>query len=237
MIPVVDYRFGDKYYVTEFVRPETFMIKNIAEKLKGKNDIETVLNVSKYIRDEFYYPLDCFRNPSCDGMFLKSKKSWFSWHFKKHVSYMWLFPSECINVKFGICIDTSLVCTSILRNLNFRSYVALGAVYYYNELLGYHAWTEVFIPSKNKWYVIETTIHEKDVSNILERDEAYKGVCKLRYEVFGRFDEKEYIEIKPILTWIQFYGKKWKKERSRERKKQIVIWRIYRVISPLIGVY
>ena len=236
MIPVVDYRFGDKYYVTEFVRPYTFMVKCISKTLKGKNDVETVINVARFIRDEFYYPLDIFKNPSCDAMFLKSRKFCYSWHFKKYVNYLWLFPSECLLMKFGICIDTSLLCTSILRCLGFFSYVGLGAVYYKDKLLGYHAWTEVYIPSKADWYIIETTIHEKNVSNILRREEAYKGSYDIQYEIFARFNEKEYEEVKPILTWIQFYGKKWKKVRAKERNKQIVIWSTFKQISPLIGV-
>ncbi|RLF82417.1 hypothetical protein DRN38_00155 [Thermococci archaeon] len=232
-IPVISWRFGDEYYITEFIKPNTYMVEYVAEKLKGKDNVETVLNIAKFIRDNFYYPLDSRGNPSTDGQFLKSKRTMFSYHFKKCVQYMWLFPSEVLNMGFGICIDTSVLAVSLMRKLNIDSWCVLGAVYNANgDLLGYHAWAEFLI--NNEWFILETTIHEKGTANIIKRFDGYSGKYGIRYEPFAKFNEREYFEIKSLVPLFNFYGMSKKIIKRLEKRKQKEIWNTYKEVTPLI---
>ncbi len=226
-IPVIDWRFGDKYYITEFITPDTYMVEKVSKKLKCKTEKETIIKIAKYIRDNFYYPFNWRGYPSADAQFLKSKKYPGNYHFKKCVDYMWLFPSETINVGFGICIDTSLLAVSLMRNLNINAWCCLGAIYDKREiLLGYHAWVEFEL--YKKWFILETTIHEKDVCNIIKREDGYTGRFGIRYDKYSEFNEKEYREYKPLINFIQFFGKGKKEIQKMEKRKQKVIWKTYR---------
>ncbi len=233
-IPIVDWRFGDRYFITEFVRPNTFEVELMAERLRARSAEERVLNVARWIRDDFYYPLDWRGQPSADGQLLKSRRAIGSYHFKKCVNYMWLFPSETIMMGFGICIDTSLVATSVLLRLGVDSVVALGAVYdQKGSLLGYHAWTEFTI--NNTRYVLETTIHEREVNNVMLAEDAYSGKYGIRYDKYAEFNHIKYVEYKPLTPFINFYGRRRKEIVKRELLKQRYIWNTYREISPLIA--
>ncbi len=233
-IPIIDWRFGDKYYITEFVRPDTYEVVTSADRLRATTAEQKVLNVARWIRDEFYYPLDWRGQPSADGQLLKSRKAIGSYHFKKCVNYMWLFPGECIMMRFGICIDTSLVTTSVLLRLGIDSVVALGAVYdQRGNLLGYHAWTEFILNGIR--YVLETTIHERDVNNIMLAEDAYSGKYGIRYDKYAEFNHLKYIEHKPLTPFISFYGRKRGEIKRRELIKQRYIWNTYREISALLS--
>jgi len=232
-IPIVDWRFGDKYYVTEFITPRNVMVENIARLYKGRSEIESFINVARWIRDKFYYPLDWRGQPSCDGQFLKSRKRFGSYHFRKCVAYMWLFPPETINMGFGICIDTALLATSVLIAMGLDAWCVLGAIYdNKGELIGYHAWTEVLID--NTWYLLETTIHMEGVSNIMKRDDAYTGKYGIKYEKFAMFNDKTYHEYKSILQYMKFFGKGKREIRNMEMKKQRFIWQTYKEVTTLL---
>ena len=225
-VPLIDWRFGDKYYVIEFVRPDTYEVERVSEELKGKDDLETFLNVCKYIRDNFYYPLDWRKQPSCDGQFLKSRRGLSTYHFRRCVPYMWMFPSEVINCGFGICIDTALLCTSIFRKLGFISYVTLGALKdKKGRIIGYHAWTETLL--RGKWFLIETTIHTKSAVNHIPREDGYNGRWGIYYVPFAWFNEKEYIERESILQFVKFFGKSKREIRKMEKRKQNIIWKVF----------
>ncbi len=190
--------------------------------------------MARWIRDGFYYPLDWRGQPSADGQLLKSRMSLLSYHFKKCVNYMWLFPSECINMRFGICIDTALVATSVLIRLGIDSVVALGAIYdNKGNLLGYHAWTEFVLNGTR--YVLETTIHEKDINNIMLAEDAYSGKYGIMYDKYAEFDHRRYIEHKPLAPLMNFYGRRGREIKTIELKKQRYIWNVYREISPLLA--
>lgn len=233
-IPLVDYRFGDRYYITEFVRPDTYLVVDAAERLGAADPATKVLNVARWIRDNFYYPLTATGQPSADGQLLKSSKGFAAYHFKKCVPYMWLFPGECIYMRFGICIDTSLVATSVLIRMAIDAVTALGAVYdRTGQLLGYHAWTEFVLNGTR--YVLETTIHEPNVNNIMLADDAYKGTFGVRYDKYAEFNHERYTEYKPILSFLLFFRRSKKDIRRDLLKLQRYLWTTYREISPLLA--
>jgi|GEM_PF-6894758 len=197
--PIVNYRFGDLYYVTEFVMTKNAMIIDAYNNLKNEDNDKFVENVAKWIRDEFKYPLDNAEQPAAQAQLLMFKKSIMSYLFKKCVEYHWTFPTEVIASGYGICIDTANLTESVLRvkPLN-ESYVILGEVRdtLTNQLLGYHAWTEQ--PYKGDRYIIETTIHEEGVQNIIKADDIYGKKLKVYYIKHAQYDETKYVPITSV---------------------------------------
>ena len=197
-IPEVDYRFSDKYYITSFVTPHNPDIERVAKGFGGGNDNGFVAQVASFIRDAFAYPL-IGGQPSSDAQFLRYHKSLFSYHWKRCVFYMWSFPSECLLQKLGICVDTSHLTTSLLRSGQLDAFTCLGEVRKTStdELLGYHSW--VICQYKHDTFLIETTIHEAEVNNMVtlhdachkDSDFAKKG--DIYYIEHARYDEKDYI--------------------------------------------
>lgn len=236
---IVDFRFGEKYYVTEFVKPNTFEIAKVCEeKLRGRDLDETLKNILKFIRDEFVYPFDYLGNPSTNGLLLRHRKMYGKWYFKSYVNYMWDFPSETLIKRCGVCIDTSNLCCSLLRHFNFNAYVELGKVYKMpeNQFLGYHAW--VTVNHRDAWWVIETTIHRRGVVNIVKRDDAYSGRFGVRYECFVRYNEKDVEYVKPfnevIVLISEMKALSKVKLRKMEKNKQKFIWSRYEESSKIL---
>ena len=112
---------------------------------------------------------------------------------------MWSFPSEVMVQRMGICPDTAHLGTSLLRAGNSIAFTCLGEVRKTStdELLGYHAWTAV--EHKGQFYLLETTMHESGVGNMITLHDAYhkdsefarKG--NIYYVEHARYDESQYI--------------------------------------------
>ena len=88
-IPIVPWRWGEKYKVTEFIQNNNQAILEIASYIKeeGKSPDDIVLNLSHYIRDNFFYPLDNIGNPSTSGSLLRYRFSLCKFHFKKSLKF------------------------------------------------------------------------------------------------------------------------------------------------------
>jgi len=115
--PIVNYRFGDLYYVTEFVMTKNAMIIDAYNNLKNEDNDKFVENVAKWIRDEFKYPLDNAEQPAAQAQLLMFKKSIMNYLFKKCVEYHWTFPTEVIASGYGICVPPD---TLILAKNGFK---------------------------------------------------------------------------------------------------------------------
>ena len=163
-IPSVNYRFGDTWLITDFVNP------NISVNFSSAGD-KLVEEVAAFIRDQFRYPL-VGGNPSADGQFRRFHKNLCRYHFSQYAYYMWSFPQETLLIGKGICIDTANLATSLLVS-KLNALVCLGEVRTSREdtLLGYHAWT--LCPYKNDIYLLETTIHEMGINNLVTVSSAY----------------------------------------------------------------
>lgn len=212
MNPVVDYRFGELHYATEFVTPANSAIKKAVMQFNGVEGDELVEKVASFIRDSFQYPLvDSL--PSADGQLLRFRKSLLSHHFKKCVDYMWSFPSECLHQKLGICIDTSNLSASLLVT-GIDAWVCLGEVRSSKEdtVLGLHAWVEV--PYKGKQYVQETTIHEPTIDTLITAESAYdKGSDwakqgNIYYVPGARYNDEDYEGDESIIVRISLPARK-----------------------------
>lgn len=194
---VVDNRFGDKYKVQEFVQPKSLEIETKVKELNATGD-EFVDKIAAFIRDDFQYPL-VSGQPSSDGQFKRFHKSLLGYHWKKCVFYMWSFPVECLLQKLGICIDTANLGTSLLRAKNAIAFTCLGEIKKTStdELLGYHAWT--IVEYKKQFYLLETTIHEPEINNMVALHDAYHKdsdfaiASGIYYVEDARYDESQYI--------------------------------------------
>jgi len=205
-VPVVDWRFGDKYYVTEFIMVGNSMIRDEYEKLKDADENAFIENVATWIRDNFQYPIDYRGNPAAQAQLLKYKRNPLNWMFKKCVDYHWSFPTEVLVTKLGICIDTSNLAESVLRVRPLpETYVALGEVRRTadNQLLGYHAWVE--LPYRNERYVLETTIHRKDVWPLIKANDVYGGKLDVYYIKHAYYDETKYVPVTSLGAYQIIY--------------------------------
>lgn len=110
-IPVVSYRFGDSYWVTDFVVPKNPDIQNVVTALGNVEGDKFVEAVATYIRDNFQYPL-WNDNPSCDGQLLRYTQGVLKHGFKCCEYYVWAFPPEVIQSKLGYCLvpETKILC-------------------------------------------------------------------------------------------------------------------------------
>lgn len=244
MIPEVDYRFGDKYLVTEFLTPENASIIAAKQELGDATGDEWGDKVAAYIRDEFEYPL-IHNQPSADGQFLRYRKNILGYYFKDCVYYMWSFPAECVNQKLGICIDTANLSASLLIP-KISTKVCLGEVRAVNgdRLLGYHAWVE--LPYNNEQYIQETTIHKEKANTLITTKGAYNKDSdwakqgNLYYVLTAWYNIDEYHGDEAIVAYmelpanrVKLYGfkdviildkKKLRKEwRAEQRIKDILL--------------
>ncbi len=176
-IPEVPWRFGERYLATDFVTEKNIAVSNCADNLWAgcSSPDDFISDVAVWVRDNFYYPLDSSNNPSAGAKLFRHNKSSIcdSYHFKKKVYYAWSFPCEVINMGCGICIDTANLTTSLLRNKGIECSTTLGDVRSTDDhrLLGRHAWTEVIWSGQK--YIIETTIHEAGVANMVLQSDVY----------------------------------------------------------------
>lgn|GEM_PF-1955075 len=150
--------------VRRFVEVWDEKLCRIAEKLRCRREIDTVKAVYRFNIDKLRYPFTADGKPSTGFKIEVFPWLRFGSIFKIYLrsweeDYAWLKPSRLIEVGYGICVDTSNLCTTLLRILGFDAYTSIGVVKprtgsdrYYG-----HAWTRVRIDSL--WYIIETTIH------------------------------------------------------------------------------
>lgn len=212
MIPEVPWRFSERYLVTDFVQVNNVAILEKATSLYSTDNDAFVKEVSDYVRDEFYYPLDNAGNPTASGQLLRHQKGLMSYHFKECVYYAWSLPNEVLITGCGICIDTAHLVVSILRtNKNLNTWVVLGDVLAVDgdTLLGRHAWTTV--PYKGDVYILETTIHDAGVKNMIKASEVYDKTSDwaqrngLYYSVQAKYNESEFVGEGPLgdsMIWL-----------------------------------
>ena len=113
----VDYRYGDHYWVNEFIQPHNFEVERVANglgcNLAGDGFSQAVVS---YIRDSLKYPLDSQGQPATDGEQRRYKRWIFKylWNTKRY--YVWAFPAQVIVSGYGYCAESANLCTSLLRS-------------------------------------------------------------------------------------------------------------------------
>jgi len=178
-VDVVDVRRGDKHRVEEFVEIGDYDVQQIANSIwKAYPEANNYIReVAKYIQLKYSYPM-IHNRPSTDSKLLRFHKSLFSWFYNKYVPYMWSLPHETILFKCGVCIDTALLCTSLLRAKGIDAWTCLGEVRETStrNILGYHAWTIAYY--KGEFWLIETTIHRDGINTMVTTAKAYDIASK-----------------------------------------------------------
>jgi len=254
-IPIVNYWFDVERYVTEFIDNKSYAIQSIVQKFKDKTDDEYIKEVAKWINTSFKYPLNSKLEPATEHEWkyynvgstcplrrilnIIMEKLEYIWArpenylFNYKWLYVWQDPLMTLRTGYGICIDTALLSTSVLRGrTHIKSYVEAGYVTLPNDHRRYgHAW--VSIPEKD--ILIETTIHDPKRTNITSYQKATTtGINGIKYYPIDRWNESEY---ESLGSWIQVGGfllapksynindiVVWKK---KELLKQLRIWRLW----------
>ena len=202
MIPIVDYGYGGRNLITDYITPANPDVYEIARRLDSVGD-KFVENVARYIRDEFRYPLDAFGNPSCGGQVKRYPKYLIYLFGCRYVDtryYVWAFPNETLRSKLGFCAETANLGVSILLN-RVPACVVLGDVMRRGDkpkedyLLGRHAWVET--PYKGETLVLETTIHEEinnltTAQSVYDRDSDWAKQGHIYYIPRGRYNDKTF---------------------------------------------
>ena len=238
-VPQVGYRFGDKYWITDFVTPNNPDIELVVKGFDAGNNDGLVSQVASYIRDGFQYPL--FGNlPSADGKILRyNRRRLFSvkYRWKVYRYYVWAFPAEVIQSKLGYCAETANLCVSLLRTRELDSWNALGEVRASkdNTLLGYHSW--VICRYQGEPYILESTIHKKGVNNLVKVSSAYDKYSAwamtrdLYYVERARYNDKEFRKDSSIVASMAFPAKRillfgLKKTEEFSSKKLYKEWKL-----------
>ena len=179
----------EKYDVRDFVQVSHEALKSIASSLEGSSELETVKSVYRFNVREISYPFRPDGKPAI-GFEFKA----FPWlvhgFFKLYLAnytqeYAWLLPSQLLKFKYGICIDTANLCTTLLRINGVNAYTVLGVVEGSGKYYG-HAWT--IAEAGGVWYLLETTIH-KGRPPLIELGEMDSRL-RIKYIEVGRYDER-----------------------------------------------
>jgi len=169
-IPSVDYRFSDRWLVTDFITPKNPDIQNVISSFGDAKGGKFVEKVAAYIRDNFEYP-KVDNIPSADGQLLRYTMGFMKHGFKECRYYVWAFPAEVIASKLGYCAETGNLAESLLVN-KVDAWATLGDVLDLNDtLLGRHEWVEV--EHKGQPSILETTIHVEAVNNLATQASVY----------------------------------------------------------------
>lgn len=256
-IPTVNYWFDVERYITEFVDNKSYSIKNIADRYKNSDDNQYIKEIARWINVNFRYPINNQGEPATEHEwkyylvgstcpFRKAlnkimEKFEYVWArptnylFNQSWLYVWQDPLMTLRTGYGICIDTALLTTSVLRmRPNIKSYVEAGYVQLPDDPRRYgHAWTT--IPDRD--ILIETTIHDNTKNNIVSYKKATtEGINGIVYTPIERWNEVEYYSLG---SWIQVGGfllapKSYNKHdvviwKKHELLKQLKMWRLWTI--------
>jgi len=187
---------GEKYKINDFIQPDNPSVVELAQKLRRSSKKDTLLAAVRFVAENFKYPINWRGTVNTERLTKVFKFASDFWLVEKHKDYGWLLPSQVIEAGYGVCIDTSVLLTSLLRKLNFESFCCVGGLYKRSRkrfrFIGFHAWT---IVNFEGWKLIETTVHP-DPPPLLDMNKAYAGELeeiKLRYDEILRFNERIFL--------------------------------------------
>lgn len=195
-IPIVDASLlGAENWITDFIQVGNPKLRRIAAHIRGDCPDEIIQSVMAYVAKKIRYPLDFMGRPTAahsakvykwwNGLYLHSRNS----------DYGWLFPSQVLEAKAGICFDSSCLTTTLLRIKRVRAWTVMGVTLRTKSkrVLTSHAWTEA-VKDDLAHVVIETTVHPKPGKLVLA-EELYQGVFPVTYDPCAWFNESVYREV------------------------------------------
>lgn len=151
---IVNRRFGEELDIREFVQPETWPIRQLAE--RGPKDRQAFLRWAwAYVVDRIAYPPGAI--PWNDRHVLEAYLTparWFPGVARRYQTVeFWSFPAETLRDKIGDCEDRVFVLVSLLRQVYGPDEVFCSAGMYGD--IG-HMWVSVR-ENGGAWTVLETT--------------------------------------------------------------------------------
>jgi len=182
---------GEVYDIREFITPNTYLIKRLANDLKAPNEELHVWNLFKFVVESIKYP---WRRGIPEAlMIFCDLHALFRHPFKPKLSIclldFWKFPVETLRDGVGDCEDTTFLLTSLLRVCKYNAYAVLG----YIEIDGIkygHAWVLYQHPSYD-WIILETTLDSLEPYRDWKGYVEVEGQVKDLYKPEIIFNEKE----------------------------------------------
>ena len=181
-------------------------LRYIIFKFFSKNDepLMSPLEVINKVIVDIKYPLDARGNPT-DFHYFQAFRRFLGRCMKTYRNDFdfFQFASETAWMKMGDCEDSSILTAAGLENLKALGqcdyFVSFGAVYYQEQLLGYHGWVVVKI--NNVWRLVETTLDtpyssEFEMVSIDINKNKWK-VGELLYESFVLFNKEK------LWEWVE----------------------------------
>jgi transglutaminase-like putative cysteine protease len=196
-VPEVDYGLaGETWPITSFIQTYIPSMINLARTIKGETDKEVAQGVLDFIAKNVKYPV----NP--DGRISTARSTYIFqitgpfYRYKHEARYGWLLPNQSLRVRSGICYDTSVLATSLLRIRGISAYTAIGILQKKGKTVARHAWCVARLKDGN--YLLETTV--SGGTELIKLELAYHGLGSVTYIEFIGFDEAHYWEKTEELT-------------------------------------
>jgi len=184
---------GEPRYIYDFIESENPLVIRVAARITVRERDKIIEEATKFVTNKIRFPHD-WQGKAATERHIKIFRVYSEkYRFDKHFNYGWLKPSETLTIKYGICIDTSLLLASILIFKKINCFVTLGAILNQkkNKFIGLHAWVETTY--KNKKHIIETTAPSKPLP-IISHETATTGFNGIIYDGFVWFNQTVYIE-------------------------------------------
>jgi hypothetical protein len=186
---------GEEYYVTDFIQVKNPRMQEIARKIKAEDVNQAITRCAEYTSKAIHYALDSNQRPA-PCRHTKVFKFFGPIYLVDtgECPYGWLLPNQSDVAGHGICFDTAVFCTTLLRLKGVKAFAVLGCVLRTKgqKLLGFHAWVETF-DSNNRKFVIETTSPK---ANLLLSEKIYSGQMPFTYDPICWFNESFWHEDK-----------------------------------------
>jgi hypothetical protein len=185
---------SERIDVRSFIEVSSDKLRRIALGLKRRDPLASVRSVYSFNSRSIGYPFTVDGKPShgyrvevfpwlrFGSLFTVYLRNW-------EGDYAWLKPSMVVDIGYGICVDTSNLCTTLLRIMGVEASTVIGVVKPRGSDRFYgHAWTKTFVGGEQ--YLLETTIHDKrkSPSPIPSRD---LDKLQLEYVEAASFDERK----------------------------------------------
>jgi len=174
------------------------------------------------------YPLDVRGNPTDFHYFQAFRRIWGSCIRSYRNEYdFFQFASETAWLRYGDCEDSSILTAAGLELKNTQYFVAFGAVYLYERLLGYHAW--IVAKLDNVWRLVETTLDRPyqgiDEIPIININTNKWSVGDLLYEAYVLWNTEELWEwseeskkVEKMIGGLKKYLEKSFKDKEKKSK-------------------
>ncbi|RLE38237.1 hypothetical protein DRJ17_04530 [Candidatus Woesearchaeota archaeon] len=180
-------------YIFDYIQKDNPAVLDIVKRIRHKDPDRIIEEATRTVCRLIKYPFTWKGKPSTERKVLIFKAAGPIYHFELSSKYGWLKPAQTLRVKYGLCIDTSLLLASLLLAKNIPCKVVLGAIIdaKTKQFLGFHAWVETTY--KNKICIIETTAGPNPLP-IIDKAAAERGYRGIIYDGFAWFDDQEYFE-------------------------------------------